>query len=390
MAATDPRDSGAATPEATPPERGKVGGVLLAALALPGLGAPAVYADSAPEHATIAYKQLHYQDSQSGLQRIHVDAPSLYLMTPIGANWSLAGSAVLDVVSGASPRYYTSVSGASHMFDRRIAEDAKVTYYRSRSQFSFSASHSKEDDYESNAFAADASFSTEDNNTTFNFGAGASIDTINPVNHIVVDAHKHTREFLAGVTQALDPFDLVQLQLGYSIGNGYYDDPYKLFDNRPGKHDQGTAVLRWNHQFEDWGSTLRTNYRYYRDSNQVHAHTIQLEWVQPLGESFSVSPSLSYYTQSAASFYIDPPNGDQNRFPNIPPGSYSSLDQRVSAFGGITAGGRVDWIISPHWSTNLKGDYHEERAAWRLFGQGSPGLVPFRYVAFEFGLSYRF
>ncbi|MBL6751810.1 MAG: DUF3570 domain-containing protein [Nevskia sp.] len=386
MAATDPR----IPPASAAAERRRAGGVLLAALALPGLATPAAHADLAPGHSFVEFKQLHYQDAQSGLRRIHVDAPSLYVLTPLGANWSLAGSAVLDIVSGATPRYYTSVSGASRMFDRRIGEDATVTYYRPRSEFSFSASHSKEDDYESYGVSGDARFSTEDNNTTFNLGAGASIDTIKPVNHIVDTAHKHTFDFIAGVTQALSPDDIAQVQYGYSFGHGYFNDPYKLFDNRPAKRDQGAFTVRWNHQFERWGSTLRTNYRYYFDTYHIHAHTLQLEWVQPLGQAVSISPSLTYYTQRAANFYFDPPNGNQDRFPAIPPNSYSSLDQRLAAFGGITAGGRIDWDISHHWSTDLKGEYHEERPAWRLIGQGSPALYPFRYVAIEFGLSYRF
>ena len=262
MAATDPRE-GPSTAAVRPGERSRAGGVLLAALALPGLAAPsAVFAETAPEDATMSFKQLHYEDSQTGLRRIHVDAPSIYVLTPIGENWALEGSAVVDIVSGASPRYYTTVSGASHMFDRRIGEDAQLTYYRTRSNYAVSLTHSKEDDYESYGASVQARFSSADNNTTFNVGAGASLDTINPVNQIVVDQHKHTADVIAGVTQALSPYDLAQIQIGYTLGHGYYDDPYKLFDARPRKRNQGTALLRWNHHFKSVDGTLRTSYRW--------------------------------------------------------------------------------------------------------------------------------
>ncbi|TAJ55800.1 MAG: hypothetical protein EPN60_07675 [Nevskiaceae bacterium] len=53
----------------------RLGSVLLAALALPGLLPTEAAAENAPEQAVLAYKQLYYQDSQPGLDRITVNAP---------------------------------------------------------------------------------------------------------------------------------------------------------------------------------------------------------------------------------------------------------------------------------------------------------------------------
>ena len=49
--------------------------VLAAALALPGM-VPAANAESAPESGQIGFKYLSYRDSQPGLKRVSVDAPS--------------------------------------------------------------------------------------------------------------------------------------------------------------------------------------------------------------------------------------------------------------------------------------------------------------------------
>lgn len=366
----------------------RLGSVLLAALALPGLLPTEAAAENAPEQAVLAYKQLYYQDSQPGLDRITVNAPSVYGLLPMGEHWSLEGSAVVDSVSGASPRYYSSVSGASHMEDQRTAGDAKVTYYRERSAYSVSFSRSQEHDYISNAAALDARFSSDDNNTTYNVGVGIARDSINPTNDLVDDETKNSVQGIVGVTQALTAFDLVQLQLAYSSGHGYFSDPYKLFDNRPRERNQGTALLRWNHHVAAADATLRLSYRYYADSYGIAAHTLGMEWVQPLNRSFSFTPSLRYYTQSSADFYIDPPASGP--FPNIPDGAYSSLDQRLSAFGALGVGGKLEWRISPAWSTDFKAEYYQQRSDWRLTGDGSPGLEPFRYVSLEFGLTRRF
>ena len=82
MAATE-RDTMAGT--------GAWGGVLAAALLLPGLQAPA-HAETVPEQAEMAFKLLSYRDSQPGLDRIKVTAPSLYLMVPVAGRWSVEGS----------------------------------------------------------------------------------------------------------------------------------------------------------------------------------------------------------------------------------------------------------------------------------------------------------
>lgn len=348
---------------------------------------PAV-AEAAPEKPVIAYKQLYYQDSQSGLKRINVHAPSVYGLLPLGEHWSAEGSAVVDAVSGASPRYYSSVSGASKMDDLRIASDAKLSYYRDRSAYSVSLSRSQEHDYVSNAAGLEARFSTADNNTTFNVGLGASRDSINPTNDIVDHEKKNTVQGLVGVTRALTMVDLVQLQLGYGTGTGYFSDPYKLFDNRPRDRQQGTALLRWNHHLQATDATLRTSYRYYTDSFGVAAHTAMLEWVQPLTPTISLTPSLRYYTQSSAKFYVDPPPSGQ--FPTVQEGSYSSLDQRLAAFGAFEVGSKLAWQVTPKWTADLKGSYYQQRVDWRFIGKGSPGLDPFHYVSIEFGITRRF
>ena len=361
----------------------------MAALALPGLtGAVSALAESSPESTVLSYKQLYYSDYQKGLKRITVNAPSLYVMVPIGEKWSIDGSAVLDSVSGASPRYHTVVSGASRMEDSRTAFDTHLTHYRERSAYSISYSNSREHDYASNAGSLDARFSTDDNNTTFNIGAGASFDKINPTNNIVTNARKNSRQYIAGITQALTSLDLVQLQLGYATGNGYFNDAYKTYDNRPTQRNQDTAVLRWNHHVEDSGTTFRTSYRYYRDSWKVRAHTLGIDWAQAAFQDFVFTSSLNYYSQSSASFYIDPPPG--GGLPAIPPGMYSSLDQRLSAFGALSFSQKVEWNISNWWTVDLKGEFYQQRSEWRLGGKGSPGLDPFNFYAIQLGFTHRF
>ena len=91
----------------------KAGAIIAAALALPGVMAPLKsFAETAPEHGEVAIKYLQYKDSQPGLDRIKVTAPSIYVLAPLSPKWAVEGSFVSDSVSGATPRYHTSISGA--------------------------------------------------------------------------------------------------------------------------------------------------------------------------------------------------------------------------------------------------------------------------------------
>ena len=85
----------------------------------------------------------------------------------------------------------------------------------------------------------------------------------------------------------------------YSTGHGYFSDAYKLFDNRPRRRNSETASLRWNHHIATFGATLRANYRFYQDTYGINSHTIEVQWVQPVGQSWVLTPGLRYFTQNA-------------------------------------------------------------------------------------------
>ena len=367
------------------------GAILAAALALPGLG----LAESAPEQGQVAIKLLNYQDQQPGLKRIKVTAPSLQVLAPLGSAWSLEANAVSDHVSGASPKYHTAISGASVMHDERHALDAKLTRYNERSSWGLSLGNSTENDYKSQTVALDAAFTSEDGNRTWNVGLGNNNDKIGSTNNLALHEKRRTTELLAGVTQALTQTDLVQLNLSVTRGSGFFSDPYKALDARPRERNQTALLARWNHHFSDWGATLRASYRYYTDNWGIHAHTVGAEWVQPVSAMFTLTPSLRVYSQTAANFYFDPVYDPDigapypvGYFSNTP--TTSSADQRLSAFGALTAGLTATARFDALWSGDLKLERYEQRSSWKIGGKGSPGLAPFTANIVQLGLARKF
>ena len=364
--------------------------LLAAAMLLPGIGP--VHAETAPESGAISIRYLYYREDQPGLERIAVQAPSIYVLAPLAGQWSLAASATADDVSGATPRYHTTVSGASRMSDLRKAGDVTLTRYLRRATVGVSAAYSIEHDYRSRALSLQASLASEDSNTTWNLALGGAHDSIDPVNRIVSGEGRTTRSLLAGVTQVLSPLDIAQFTLTHSSGHGYYSDPYKLVDQRPRSRRQSTLLLQWNHRFAGLGGTGRFSYRYYSDSFGIAAHALGADYVQSLAPGWSVTPSLRLYAQRAADFYFDPAY-DAGLGPPFPPGhvfggaGFSSSDQRLSAFGVVTVGLKLARQISPDWSVDLKLERYEQRGAWRVFGRGSPGLAPTRALSLQLGVT---
>ena len=370
----------------------RAGAIIAAALALPGVAAQA---ESAPENGVVALRYLSYQDRQPGLDRIRVNAPSVYVLAPLAPQWTIDASAVADSVSGATPRYHTAISGATpHMSDQRYAGTVQVTRYLDRANVSVGLATSRENDYDSNAGSINANFSSDDNNRTWNIGLGYASDRIGSTNDPTLNETRRTAELLLGVTQAWTANDLLQFNLTLASGRGYFSDPYKEVDNRPRKRDQTIVLARWNHYDETTGGALRSAYRYYRDTFGISANTLGAEWVQPLGR-WVVTPSLRYYSQRAANFYFDPVY-DPDVGPPYPPGyftnppQYSSADQRLAAFGALTVGLQVALNLSADWLVALQAARYEQRAGWRLGGNGSPGLDPLQATWVQIGLEKRF
>lgn len=374
-------------------------GILAASLLLPGLAAvSALHAEEPPEQGVVGLKYGWYRDWQPGFDRVKVSSPQLYVLTPFANRWSFEGSAVVDSVSGATPRMQTIRSSATpYMSDRRKGADVKVTRYFHRAAISAGIAYSGENDYVSRAQSLDLRWSTEDNNRTWLLGFGHSGDRIDATNTggNATDEHRRTRELMVGVSQVATSNDLVQAQLTRSLGHGFYNDPYKLFDARPDARRATIALVRWNHFVESRDATVRTSWRYYTDSFGIRAQTLSAEWAQPLG-AWTVTPALRYHVQSAASFYFDPVVGadgqpDYLRTRIFASGltGFMSPDQRLSAFGAVTASMKVAYEFAGGSVVDIKVEGYRQASNLKP-GGGSPYLDPFHATFVQVGWSHKF
>jgi hypothetical protein len=374
-------------PVKTPAPRAPAGALIAAALALPGMIPAEAGAQAAPDREWAELKVLDYRDWQPGANRMSVRSPSLYAVKPLSDTLVVEGSLVYDSMSGASPLWYNTLSGASGLgvTDYRTAGDLKVTKYLDGVAIGVGAAVSSERDFLSRAGSVEVRLFSEDRNRTWAFAFAGTNDRINPVNGVVVNAPRNTLDFLVGVTQALSPNAIVQSNVTYSRGHGYYSDPYKPLDTRPERRTVFAWLTRYNLYLPAPDATLRLSYRYLHDSFGSNSSALEATWYQPLPAAWSVAPGLRYYTQSAADFYFDPPYAQ-----GYVAGQSYTADTRLSAFGAFTPSLAFARSFADGWSAGLKVALYRQRASWRFSGNGSPGLESFSARWIEAGVSRSF
>ncbi len=366
--------------------RARLSAIVAAALALPGI-APRAAAEAAPETRVVTLRYLDYRDWQPGARRMQVESPSVYLRLPLAETYVVEGAVVHDAMSGASPLWHDTLSGASGLgvTDHRTAADAKLRRYDGSGNIAVGVAGSSERDYRSQALSFEVNRNEADGNRTWAFGIAGADDRIDSVNGVATGERRRTLDVQLGVTQVWNADTVVTSSLSWSHGNGYYSDPYKPLDTRPRSRDVVAWLTRVVRNLPGSGAVVRLAYRYLHDSFGASSHTFDNEWVQPLPEGWTLSPRLRYYTQDAADFYRDPvfPQGYRA-------GDYYTADTRLSAFGAFTPGIGVEKRFAGGWSVDGRVEYYRQRSAWHLGGEGSPGLSPLSARWISVGITREF
>jgi hypothetical protein len=376
-----------AAPERAIPGCDRSAALIAAALALPGVMPSGANAQSAPDERVVALRYYDYRDWQPGAERMTVRSPSLYAFVPLSDTLTVEGSLVHDSMSGASPLFHDTLSGASGLgvTDYRTAADVRVVRYFGSDAVALGAAYSDERDYRSRALSVEWRSWTADRNRTYAIGIGAASDRIDATNGVVRGARRETYDYLAGVTQVLRADALVESTVTWSDGRGFYSDPYKLLDTRPDHRRVLAWLTRYNRYFPGADATLRMAYRYLRDSFGGRSHMLEASWVQPLPAGFTLTPTVRYLTQDAATFYRDPP------FPQrFVDGAPNTADTRLAAFGAITTGVRIAKSLGGGVSVDIAVNAYRQRAGWHAGGRGSPGLAEFSARWIEAGFEKRF
>ena len=361
------------------------GSCLAAALAVSAISCRSeAVAQSLPEATSARLKYVYYKDRQpSAEDRMTVRSPMFWIDAPLPGNIEVEGSAVLDSVSGASPLYLDTLSGASGigLEDDRRAGDLKFTRYFDDFSIGLGGAYSSEHDYTSRAGAIDGRVWNSDKTTVGSFGIGADFDSISSSNDPTLDESRHTFRLLVGVTHLINEVSVLQSNVTYSSGDGYYTDPYKVFDDRPRSREDWAWLTRYNLFIREIESALHIDYRFFFNTWGNTAQTVELQLYKTFGV-VTLRPNIRFYSQTAASFFIPeaPPMGDP---------TFVSADQRLSAFGGISGGLKAIVKLGSSFEVDALYQYMRQSDALAL-GSSEPDTMSLYAHYVEVGVLAKF
>lgn len=403
-----------------------------AAFALPGV-IPTAKADVSPQDYSIDTNFSRYSESQG---RMKVDIYQSVATLPLTDRLAVKINGVKDVVTGASPvgpalngrpgckgpsqGGYTQCLSSATIKEVRDAIDINTSYYLDNVTLDLDVGRSSENDYASNFFNINSRVELNNKLTTLTTGYGYASDHVWEivVSDVGIKARapdvggdKETHQGIVGVTQILDKDSLLQANLTYSYSGGYLSDPYKyvyapniycgfgyncvpsayqgfLRDTRPTSRNQVGMLLRYVRNFSELNSAaLHFDYRFYADTWGIDSHTFEISWIQPIVDSWQITPRVRYYSQNSADFYTvmldaTSPTGNYT-------GNYSS-DYRLAQFGAISGGVQLSQEFFQRLKVSGGVDFYKRDLAYSFSGGNGVALDNFSFSMFSVSLNLKF
>jgi hypothetical protein len=190
---------------------------------------------------------------------------------------------------------------------------------------------------------------------------------------------KTTVDVLLGLTQVINKRTIMQLNYGFSVADGYLNDPYKmlssvngegitqslLYENRPDKRSKHN--IYWQTKYAMDNGVIDVSYRFATDDWEIDSHTIDSRLRFNLSETSYIQPHIRYYQQEAADFYKPFLNsGDA-----LP--MYASADYRLGEMTAITVGLKYGQKLSNGHEWGVRVEYYQQSP--KNAGFEAPGVL---------------
>ncbi|NOU23614.1 MAG: DUF3570 domain-containing protein [Methyloglobulus sp.] len=215
-----------------------------------------------------------------------------------------------------------------------------------------------------------------------------------------------------GLTQVVNTDAVMEMGMGYTRSVGFMENPYKLswlfgvdlddpsqqnlpdgvvradglafMEQRPDVRNQWNWTARWVQYMESMDAALHLDYQFAHDDWGINAHTFAADWVQPLGDGWSVTPRVRYYSQEAADFYKSSfsvsasPDPITHVLQYALPDNFSS-DQRLSGYGTLSGGLTVSKQFVKGIGLEAGFEYYTHQGGLKLSGGGEQAFADFDY-----------
>jgi hypothetical protein len=287
---------------------------------------------------------------------VKADGPALLVRKSLADKVSLSAQYYVDAVSNASIDVVTT---ASPFKEKRTSWDFGADLLVRDSIVSLGYYKSTEPDYIAEGMNADLSHEVFGGMTTVALGFSRSKDLVGEKGTPGwIDKADHW-QYRLGVTQILTPRWLMSANFEVVSDSGYLGSPYRVAYVFGAAEQERNPRTRTSRAFKlrsisDTGSllprsSLRAEYRYYYDTWDIKAHTVELGGAKYLGQSFLLDASVRSYSQTKALFYSD--NADAvNQF--------NSRNRQLSTFKTLSLAAKLSYTLPawvPGWDMQLTG-----------------------------------
>jgi hypothetical protein len=280
----------------------------------------------------------HYYDGGG----VSVNGPALLVRKSVTDNVSLSGRYYVDTISSASIDVVTT---ASPYKDKREEYGVGIDYLHGNSLIGFNLSSSKENDYLADSFGLNVSHDLSGGLTTINLGYSQGHDIVQRVDTSFED-EINRYSYRLGVTQVLTRSLLLGVNFEDIAEEGYLSNPYRsarilgasIPERYPRTRDSQAIAVRAIQAFSSESrpalSSLRADYRYFRDNWGIRSNTLAFTLQRYFGDRVLGEARYRYYQQSAASFYSDNFTSEM---------VYMARDKELSTFSSHSLGYKVSW-----------------------------------------------
>jgi len=312
-------------------------------LALCVIAAPALGGVLPEDRADVMYHNYSGGD-------ITVQGPSVLVQKRVGDSLAFTAGYYEDMISSASIDVKLS---ASPYHETRRQQNVGVQYLHGKTTYSMGYIHSKEPDYIANTTYYSISQDMFGDLTTVTLGYRRAWDQIfrdikQPDGEIVNDPTFHQRAdhrgYSLGISQILTRNLIANFNYDLLTDQGYLANPYRkirylspgvgegftLADQvYPNTRTSNAAGIEMKY-YLPWRAALTGQYRFFRDTWGVVAHTVGVDYTWPWRQ-WIFDGTVRWYTQTHADFYSD-------LFPYANYQNFMARDRELASFTDWTVG----------------------------------------------------
>ena len=288
--------------------------------------------------------QYHYYDGGG----VEVDGPTVLVRKGFAEKFSLYGKYHQDSITGASPDV---LAGASRYSEERDEYTLGGNYLHENTLMGLFYIYSDENDYEANTVGFNISHDMFGDMSTIALGFSYGWDTIERVDAPDFEEELDRYQYRLSWEQIITKTFKASLSYEATIEDGYLNNPYRFVvianvpqglgsEVYPGTRTSQATALRATKYWSFRGVTS-VGYRYFRDTWDITAHTVDFNYSQYFGSRWLADLYLRYYTQDAADFY-------SNNFASAR--NFMARDKELSSFDSYSIGAKVSYKLFEEYS----------------------------------------